>query len=168
MKSLSVLIIASALVTVGCSGQNPLAPSLEAAPLASKAVVFVAEVPAVVVPVPVVVPPVVVPAPTPAPVPAPKPTPAPTPAPAPVPAVTPAPVPDTSRPTPVLPPTLGQPVDGPCGALPCAPPTTLSCPAGLVPTLRDGAPYCDVPLPVLVCAPGTHPVLRDVVTCEAN
>lgn len=49
MKSLSVLLLASALVTVGCAGQNPLAPSL-VAPLPSSAVVFVAEVPAAVAP----------------------------------------------------------------------------------------------------------------------
>ena len=56
------------------------------------------------------------------------------------------------------------PANGPCGATPCAPPTTDTCPPGLVPTFRDKL-TCEPPVPTLTCQAGTHPVLGNTVTC---
>ena len=49
-----------------------------------------------------------------------------------------APTPPPAAPT--------APVDGPCGATPCAPPVTTTCPAGTVPTLGDVV-TCEPPAP---------------------
>ena len=84
-------------------------------------------------------------------------------APAPVvptaPTPTPGPIPSPAAPA--------APADGPCGATPCAPPVTFTCPAGTVPTLRDVL-TCEPPPAPTTCPPGMHPVLRDVVTCERD
>lgn len=95
-----------------------------------------------------------------APAPAPTaPAPAPTPAPAPVapPAASkPAPAPAPAAPAPAQP----APVDGPCGATPCAPPVYGTCPAGTVPTMgpaTGGAVVCAPPLKPTVCPAGQHP-----------
>jgi hypothetical protein len=59
------------------------------------------------------------------------------------------------------------PIEGPCGATPCAPPTTQTCPPGLVPTLRETL-TCEPPIPTLTCPAGTHPVLGNTVSCVAD
>jgi hypothetical protein len=82
---------------------------------------------------------------------------------APKPPVAPPPPPPAAAVTPA--PAGPAPVDGPCGAIPCAPPVTAACPAGTVPTLRDVV-TCEAPPPPTTCPPGTHPVLRDTLTCE--
>lgn len=109
-------------------------------------------------PAPVVGPP---PPAAPAPPAAPKP---PRPPAAPKPPATPPPPTPAVAPTP-LPAAPAAPVDGPCGANPCAPPVTVTCPVGTVPTLRDVV-TCEPAVPPTTCPPGMHPVLRETVTCE--
>ena len=53
-----------------------------------------------------------------------------------------------------------------CAATPCGPPTTLTCPPGLVPTLGETL-TCQPPIPTLTCPAGKHPVLGDTAhLCE--
>jgi hypothetical protein len=64
-----------------------------------------------------------------------------------------------------LPAALTLLVGGPCGASPCSPPVTITCPTGTVAALREGV-TCEPPIPTEICLPGLHPVLGDAVTCE--
>ena len=86
----------------------------------------------------------------------------PVPVPVPVPAPAPAPVP--------VPPATPKPTPKPVPPTPApAPvPVTMTCPPGTIPVLRDTVTCEAPPPPQPVCPAGTHPVLRETITCEPN